>query len=191
MDKTVDEKQVVFWSEKYAKRAKADRAAALAKAADLTQTPGNYTRATSYGAAKYVKKVDFDKDSGEILTASSVLELDEELIRQEERFDGYYVLLTSEMEEPDDKNDLFDYCDETLKYLGDATGIDFSKRIRTLGEIKKILADTKKQKIPHEKMTKRQSRLNTEIEGIFKLFLLQKSGIEQSITSIDKSIKYF
>ena len=54
------------------------------------------------------------------------------------------------MEEPDDKNDLFDYCDETLKYLGDATGIDFSKRIRTLGEIKKILADTKKQKIPHE-----------------------------------------
>ena len=56
MDKTVDEKQVIFWSEKYAKRAKADRAAALVKAADLTKNPGNYTRATSYGAAKYVKK---------------------------------------------------------------------------------------------------------------------------------------
>lgn len=224
MDRSVDEKQVVFWSEKYAKRAKADRAAALAKAADLTKNPGNYTRATSYGAAKYVKKVDFDKDSGEILTASSILELNEELIRQEELLDGYYVLLTSEMEEPDDriidiyrglwrieesfkvtKSELearpvyvwtrehieahflicfialtiarilemktrrkhsigkllkslsnaqctllqqnyylFDYYDEVLKDIGDATGIDFSKRIRTLGEIKKILADTKK-----------------------------------------------
>ena len=53
MKKQVDEKQVVFWSEKYARRAKAEREAALAKARDLTQHPGNYTRATSCGAAKY------------------------------------------------------------------------------------------------------------------------------------------
>ena len=54
--KQVDEKQVVFWSEKYAKRAKAEREAALTKARDLAKNPGNYIRATSYGAAKYVKK---------------------------------------------------------------------------------------------------------------------------------------
>lgn len=54
--KQVDEKQVVFWSEKYAKRAKAEREAALMKARDLAENPGNYTRTTSYGAAKYVKK---------------------------------------------------------------------------------------------------------------------------------------
>ena len=54
--KQVNEKQVVFWSEKYAKRAKAEREAALTKARDLAKNPGNYTRATSYGAAKYVKK---------------------------------------------------------------------------------------------------------------------------------------
>lgn len=224
MDKIVDEKQVVFWSEKYEKRAKADRAAALAKAADLTKNPGSYTRATSYGAAKYVKKVDFDKETGEIITSSSVLEIDEDVIRQEKLFDGYYVLLTSEMEESDDKiidiyrglwrieesfkvtkselearpvfvwtrehieahflicfvaltiarileleterkysigkllNSLssaqctllqqnyylFDYYDEILKEIGIATNIDFGKRIRTLGDIKKILAATKK-----------------------------------------------
>lgn len=56
MKKQVDEKQVVFWSEKYAKRAKAEREAALAKARDLTLHPGKYTKATAYGAAKYVKK---------------------------------------------------------------------------------------------------------------------------------------
>ena len=54
--KQVNEKQVVFWSEKYAKRAKAEREAALTKARDLAKNPENYTRATSYGAAKYVKK---------------------------------------------------------------------------------------------------------------------------------------
>ena len=57
--KQVDEKQVVFWSEKYAKRAKAEREAALMKARDLAENPGNYTRTTSYGAAKYVKKIDY------------------------------------------------------------------------------------------------------------------------------------
>ena len=33
-----------------------EREAALTKARDLAKNPGNYTRATSYGAAKYVKK---------------------------------------------------------------------------------------------------------------------------------------
>ncbi|HJB29341.1 MAG TPA: IS1634 family transposase, partial [Candidatus Blautia faecavium] len=224
MKKQVDEKQVVFWSEKYAKRAKAERDTALAKARDLAQNPGNYTRATSYGAAKYVKKIDYDKETGEILTASSILDIDEEKIREEEALDGYYMLLTSEMETSDDeiidmyrglwrieesfkvtKSELearpvyvwtkehieahfltcfvaltiarilenkleqkysvgrildslskaecslvqqnyylFDYYDEVLKDIGLIMDIDFGKRIRTLGEIKKILAKTKK-----------------------------------------------
>ena len=103
LKKQVDEKQVVFWSEKYAKRAKAEREASLAKARDLAANPGSYTRATSYGAAKYVKKVDFDKETGDILTASSILDINEDLVRQEEALDGYYVLLTSEMDTPDEK----------------------------------------------------------------------------------------
>lgn len=101
--KVVDEKQVVFYSEKYAKRAKAEREAALAKAKDLAMHPGNYTRATSYGAAKYVKKVDFDKETGEILKASSILEIDEKKLKEEEALDGYYVIVTSEMNESDDR----------------------------------------------------------------------------------------
>ena len=222
--KQVDEKQVVFWSKKYATRAKAEREAALAKARDLAKYPGNYTRATSYGAAKYVKKVEYDKETGEILTASSILDINEDLIREEEALDGYYMLLTSEMDTPDDKiidmyrglwrieesfkitkselearpvyvwtNEhieahfltcfvaltlsrilemklehkysagrileslskancsliqqnyyMFDYFDEVLKDIGDLMNIDFAKRVRTLGDIKQTLADTKK-----------------------------------------------
>lgn len=224
LEKQVDEKQVVFWSEKYAKKAKAEREAALAKARDLAAHPGNYTRATSYGAAKYVKKVEYDNKTGEILTASSILDIDEDRILEEEALDGYYVLVTSEMEESDDKIidmyrglwkiedsfkltkselearpvyvwtkehieahfltcfvaltlmrilemklenkyssgriieslskaecDLlqqnyyyFVYYDEVLKDIGKVTGIDFSKKIRTLRDIKQELANTKK-----------------------------------------------
>ncbi|MEG0794036.1 MAG: transposase [Lachnospiraceae bacterium] len=39
---------------------------------------------------------------------------------------------------------LFDYYDDVLKDIGKAMDIDFSKRIRTLGDRKKVLADTKK-----------------------------------------------
>ena len=71
-------------------------------ARNINENPGNYTRATSYGAAKYVKKIDYDKETGEILT-SSILNLDEENIREEKALDGYYMLLTNEMEESDDE----------------------------------------------------------------------------------------
>lgn len=102
ISKTVHEKQVVFYSEKYAKKARADRASAIEKAMKLIERPSSFSRATSYGAAGYVKNLDFDKKTGEILTLNSALFLDEEKIRQEEALDGYYVLITSEYKESAD-----------------------------------------------------------------------------------------
>jgi hypothetical protein len=224
MKKTVDEKQVIFYSEKYDRRAKAERTAALSKAQDLINHPGQYTRSTSYGAAGYVKNLEFDKNTGEILTPGRKLELDLDKIRGEEALDGYYVIATSEYQEKDDriidiyrglwkieesfrvtKSDLetrpvyvsrqdhieahflicfvslviarvlemktgcqysisklldslkrvecchaqqnyylFNYCDDIIEEIGKHFGLDFTKRIRSLGEIKKTLAYTKK-----------------------------------------------
>lgn len=224
MKKTVDEKQVVFYSEKYDKRAKAERAAALIKAQDLIANPGKYTRATSYGAAGYIKNIDFDKQTGEVLKTSKSLELDLDKLKEEEALDGYYVIITSEYKESSDriiemyrglwkieesfrvtKSDLearpvyvsredhiqahfltcfvalviarilemktehkysivrlleslgkaecihlqqnyylFGYYDEILRDIGEKLGIDFSKKILSLGEIKKILGEVKK-----------------------------------------------
>lgn len=39
---------------------------------------------------------------------------------------------------------LFNYCDDTLLDIGAKFNIDFTKSIRSLGEIKKVLAKTKK-----------------------------------------------
>jgi len=224
--KVVDEKQVIFYSEKYAKRAKAQRDATVAKTLELIKNPGKFTRATSYGAAGYVKNIKFDKDTGEIITPQTALKLDEDKLREEEALDGYYAIITSEYNESADhiieiyrglwrieesfrvtKSDLearpvyvsredhiqahfltcfialviarilemklehkysigqmleslskadcthmkqnyylFDYYDDVLKDMENLFDIDFSKRVRSLGEIKKILADTKKDK---------------------------------------------
>ena len=58
---------MIFYSPKYAAKARQDRAAALAKANDLIKNPGKYNKSTSYGAAKYIKNLTFDADTGEIL----------------------------------------------------------------------------------------------------------------------------
>ena len=64
-----------------------------------------------------------------------------------------------------------------LKNIGAIIDIDFEKRIRTLGAIKKILAKTKKtEKTPwkNDKTEKPQSSINTWIAVIFYLIYLQK-----------------
>jgi len=99
----LDEKQVVFYSPDYDKRAKAERAVAVAKAQDLINDPSKYKRATSYGAAKYVKNLVFDEKTGEIVTSKQKPIFDEAKLIEEEKFDGYYAIVTSELKESDDK----------------------------------------------------------------------------------------
>ena len=221
----VDEKQVVFWKREYADRTRAERAEVLQKALSLIEDPGKHTRATSQGAAKYVKNLVFDKETGEVAKVpGKLLSFDVEKLAQEELYDGYYAIVTSEMRLKDEevidiycglwqiedafrmsKSDLetrpvylsredhmqahfltcfvalllirllqrrldqrysakvildslnsascslmqrnyylFDYYDDVLKSIGQKMGIDFSKKYRSLGEIKKVLGSTKK-----------------------------------------------
>ena len=92
----VDVKYVAFWSEKYQKRARKERQAAIDKARRLVTDPGAYTAATHFGAAKYVKGVKVDAKTGELLEAATSLEFDEERLAAEEACDGYYCIVTSE-----------------------------------------------------------------------------------------------
>ena len=89
------QKQMVYYSEKYAKKQKADRERAIAKAMSLIANPGQYTQSTCYGAAAYVKNLRFIKGTGEIADGS-ILSLDLERISEEEKYDGYYAIVTSE-----------------------------------------------------------------------------------------------
>ena len=221
--KTIDVKQVVFYSEKYAKKARHERAKAIEKAKKLIKSPSNYNRSTSHGAAGYVKNLTFVKETGEIADANALI-LDEKKIKDQEALDGYYVLVTSEYKKSaseiieiyrglwkieesfkvtksdlesrpvfvsteehikahfltcfialviarileyklngkysipriinslkkcsctnvDQNYYLFDYYDEVLHDIENATNIDFSTKIRTLQQIKKNISETKK-----------------------------------------------
>ena len=92
---TVDQKQMVYYSQKYADKQKRDRQMVIEKAKDLIKNPGNYTRATSYGAAGYINNIKFNSKTGEVVDGSS-LSLNEDKIKEEEKFDGYYSIVTSE-----------------------------------------------------------------------------------------------
>ena len=92
---TVDQKQMVYYSQKYANKQKKDRQIVIDKAKDLIKNPGSYTRATSYGAAGYVNNIKFDKKTGNIIEEAN-LSLNEEKIKEEEKYDGYYSIVTSE-----------------------------------------------------------------------------------------------
>lgn len=91
----VDQKQMVYYSQKYADKQKRDRQMVIEKAKDLIKNPGSYTRATSYGAAGYINNIKFDKDSGVICNGSE-LSLDLDKIKEDEKYDGYYSIVTSE-----------------------------------------------------------------------------------------------
>ena len=92
---TVDQKQMVYYSQKYADKQKRDRQMVIEKAKDLIKNPSAYTKATSYGAAGYINNIKFDKETGTISNASE-LSLNEEKIKEDAKYDGYYSIVTSE-----------------------------------------------------------------------------------------------
>jgi len=99
--KIMYEKQIVFWSKKYADKAKVDREKVLKKAIDMVNNPSKYNKASGYGASKYVQNIEYDKKTGEIIETGKKIILDEEKIKEESKYDGYYCMVTSEWEMED------------------------------------------------------------------------------------------
>ncbi len=98
---SVDEKQVFFYSEKYAKRAREQRQEVIDKALSLIASPSKKAAAVSYGASKYIKGIDYDKETGEVIKTGEYVYLDEKKIAEEAQFDGYYALVSSELDMPE------------------------------------------------------------------------------------------
>jgi len=94
---TIYQKQMAYYSQKYAEKQKREREIVLKKARDLIANPGKYTRATSVGAAGYINNIKFVKETGEIPDGVK-LSLKLEKIAEEEKYDGYYSIVTSEKE---------------------------------------------------------------------------------------------
>lgn len=96
----VDQKQMVYYSEKYAKKQRADREVMIQRAKDLIKHPKKYDKVTSAGSAAYVLNIAFNKTTGEIVEGKT-LGLNIAKIEEEQKYDGYYSIVTSELEMSD------------------------------------------------------------------------------------------
>ncbi len=95
-DVAIDQKQMAYYSEKYARKQKRDRDVMIARAKDLIAHPKKYDKITAAGSGAYVQNIAFDKATGEIVEGRE-LALDVEKISEEEKYDGYYSIVTSEL----------------------------------------------------------------------------------------------
>jgi hypothetical protein len=93
---TIDQKQMVYYSEKYAKKQRRDREVMIQRATDLIKSPKKYDKITSAGSASYILNIAFDKNTGEIVDGKN-LELNLDKIEEEKKYDGYYSIVTSEL----------------------------------------------------------------------------------------------
>ena len=220
----ISEKQVVFYSRDYDKKAKAEREKVIKKAEDLLRDPAKFNKYNTHGAAKYIEHIEYDEATGEIIEAKSVIKFNYAKLAEDEKYDGYCVIATNAFDKGDDwvidkykglreieeafkitKSDLevrpafvkridlieahfltcfialtiirllekrlggkhtssrlLDslaraccaniseniymsyYFDDVLKDVGEALGIDFSAKFRTLQQIKTLIGGTKK-----------------------------------------------
>ncbi len=98
----IEQKQVVFYSPDYAERARYEREKAIEKAREIIKK-NRHKKMPAEGALKYIISTSFDSKTGEVLECMDLNHIDEERIKEEEKFDGYYAIVTSELDMPDEK----------------------------------------------------------------------------------------
>lgn len=96
------QKQLAYYSQKYADKQKRDRQIMIDKANDLIKNPCKYNKSTSYGACGFIKNIRFDKNTGAIPDGLD-LSIDQNKIDEDSKYDGYYSIVTSEFEMSDQK----------------------------------------------------------------------------------------
>lgn len=94
-------KQIVCYNELYARRQKHKRAEVLEKAQKIVANPKRYDKRSAKGALRYVKDIEYDPETGECINTKRIPYLDLDKIIEDEKYDGYYSIITSEIDMPD------------------------------------------------------------------------------------------
>jgi hypothetical protein len=88
-------REVAFWSKDFAERSAHERSKVVEKSLAAVKRGGGKA-AKAHSALRYVNDIAVVKETGEL--AEHVLELDEDKIMREAETDGYYCIITSEVE---------------------------------------------------------------------------------------------
>jgi transposase len=97
----LDVKQIVCYNELYARRQKHKRAEVLAKAQKIIANPKRYDKKEAGGALRYVRNIEYNPETGECINTKRIPYLDLNKVVEDEKYDGYYAIITSEIDMPD------------------------------------------------------------------------------------------
>jgi len=143
----VNERQVVYYSQKFADKAKKDREDALNKAQNFVDS-GSTAVMNNYGSNKYVK-ADIVTPDGELLSKTKSIKtyFNQQKLEEDESLDGYYVICTNVIGlEPDEKpmkcKSKF-LKDNYFKLNKPVSDIDIIEMYRGLWEIEETFKITK------------------------------------------------
>lgn len=93
----VTQRRVVTFNPSAAKKTEIERNRLIQKAKALIKRPSEFDKERLGEASKYIKSIKFDKD-GVVITPQNLLQIDQEKIDQEKQLDGYYLIVTSEID---------------------------------------------------------------------------------------------
>lgn len=97
----LDVKQIVCYNELYARRQKHKRQEVLEKAQKIIANPKRYSKKEAGGALRYIKNIEYNPETGECINTKRIPRLDIEKVVEDEKYDGYYSIITSEIDMPD------------------------------------------------------------------------------------------
>jgi transposase len=100
---TLKEKVVCFWSKSYDNREKHKREKLEERIAAYLESPSKLKSSNSYGIKKYLKLQNIDKETGEITDIEPFLEFDKGKYERDVNLDGYYTIVTSELDLTDEE----------------------------------------------------------------------------------------
>ena len=97
------EKVVCFWSKNYDDREKHKREDLEKKLNSYLENPSKYNASNRFGLKKYLKLTHVNEETGEVEKIKPHLEFDKKKYDRDQQLDGYYVLISSEVDLPDDE----------------------------------------------------------------------------------------
>lgn len=96
---SINQKQVIRYSTKYAKRSRQARNEKIEKAKTLIKNPESFDKQSAKGLSEYIINLEFNAETGVIIEKQLLLNVAK--IIREEQLDGYYLYVSSETKTSD------------------------------------------------------------------------------------------
>lgn len=98
LSKDVTEKVVCLWSKNFDSRSKKERNKLEKRIDDLINRPDKLKAINKKGIKKYIIETEVNKETGEFEHTETIRTKDTDKLLEEEKFDGYYAIISSELE---------------------------------------------------------------------------------------------